>query len=57
MKCEPWMDCEPMPPKKPPTQQALDDAQHWQIELQKAEQRAMECRREFHAALDRVMRA
>lgn len=55
MKCEPWMDEAPRAPKSP-LQQAQDDMRHWKAELDRAERRAEECRKEYNAAADRVAR-
>lgn len=56
MQCQPWMDRTPEP-KKTPLQQAQDDMHHWKREMEAAERRLAECRKEFGAAVDRVCRA
>jgi hypothetical protein len=50
MKAETWMNRDPVP-RKTPLQQAQQDLFHWKRELDKAEQRAEECRREYRKAV------
>lgn len=57
MRWEVWMAERATPmPTLSPLQQAQKDMRYWKEELEQAEKRADECRKEFAAAVDRVAR-
>jgi hypothetical protein len=55
MRCEPWMDREPVR-HKTPLELAREDRLHWKLELERAEARVKECRDAFLEAVERIDR-
>jgi hypothetical protein len=55
MKCEPWMNYAPVA-RRTPLQMARDDMHHWKSEMERAQRRLDECRKQFEAAVDKVAR-